>query len=397
MKGMDEWKIEWPDAKKVQTHKVQTNSPVKVAASLCKNRITDDVGANYHMFFNSVRAISDIIQMGGLRPEDCRIICSTGNNNQDKLPAGFKIASTTDPVKPINFYTSTCFEGCDIYDPNGYTFIICDPNRPNTLLDISTSMLQICGRIRESKYKGHMALIYNTTRYEDADTLEAYKERVKEEVQKAERNVMAMNMMDEEFRKQIMAKIKEFDAPFIAEIDGEIIVNKDLINLDIVSYKIIHGMYDTQFNLDSELQKNDLEIVQNIYTDGRFINLMSTVKMSFRDCCDQYASLKPAPGTYSLSEDARLVRLRNLCPEACEAVDKIGIEEIRKMKYHKQNIHRKLVSADGRPQDLKIKRELDMRFNKFEAYSIPIIKTILGEIYADVGLDKRPVATDLNR
>ena len=67
------------------------------------------------------------------------------------------------------------------------------------------------------------------------------------------------------------------------------------------------------------------------------------------------------------------------------------------MKYHKQNIHRKLVSADGRPQDLKIKRDLDLRFNKFEAYSIPTIKIVLGEIYSDVGLSKTPVATDMDR
>lgn len=35
--------------------------------------------------------------------------------------------------------------------------------------------------------------------------------------------------------------------------------------------------------------------------------------------------------------------------------------------------------------------------NKFEAYTIPTIRKALGEIYGDVGLDKRPVATDLNR
>jgi hypothetical protein len=398
MKGLDEWKIVWPNAKKVQTHKVQTNSPVKIAAILCRNRIADGVGANYHMFFNSVRGISDVIQMASLKPEDCRIICSTGNKNQEKLPNGFTIGSTTDPPKPINFYTSTCFEGCDLKDPNGYTFIICDPNRPNSLLDISTSMLQICGRIRDSKYKGHMALIFNTTRYEDTDTLEAYKARVQAELKKAEHNAAGLNMMDKDFRKQIIKKIKEFDAPFIdVTEDDEIFVNKDMVNLDIVSYKIVHGIYDTQVNLDAELQKSDFDIVSSTYIDSRFIKLMSTEKMSFRECCEQYGAIKPLPGTYSLLEDPRLIRLRNLCPEACEAVDTLGLDEVRKMKFHRQNIHRKLVSSDHRPQDLKIKREVDLRLNKFEKYTIPEIKKVLLDIYADVGLDKRPVATDLER
>lgn len=108
-------------------HKIKAPSPLRVAADMCRNRIIDNTGANYHMFLNSVRGIIEIIQMVSLRPEDCRIICADKKDNEKILPTGFKIASTTDPVKTINFYTSTCFEGCDIMDRNSRTFIICDP------------------------------------------------------------------------------------------------------------------------------------------------------------------------------------------------------------------------------------------------------------------------------
>lgn len=171
------------------------------------NRILDGVGANYHIFMNSVKAISEVIQMAGLTPKNCRIICANTVANKGKLPSGFKISSTNDPVKTINFYTSTCFEGCDIMDTNGRTFIVCDPNRKNTLLDISTSMLQICGRIRNSEYKNDMVIIYNTTRYEKDDTLDAFEARVQEEISKAEKNALALNIMDEGLRNQILAKM----------------------------------------------------------------------------------------------------------------------------------------------------------------------------------------------
>lgn len=256
-------------------------------------------------------------------------------------------------------------------------------------------MLQISGRIRDSRYKGNMAIIYNMNRYEDTDSLEAYKKRVKEEMEKAERNAMGMNMMDEDFRKQIIAKIKEFDAPFISEKDGMIVVNKDLVNLDIVSYKIVHGLYKSQVSFDEELRKNNIEVTSDLHFDSNLVELMSVEQISFRDCCEQYNSIKQEKGLFQLNEDIRLVRLRNLCSEACQAVDKLGIDEIRKMNYHKQNIHRKLVKEATIPQQVKIKRELDLRLNKFEAYSIPTIKRILGEIYQDVGLGKKPVATDL--
>ena len=350
------------------------------------------------MFMNSVKGISEVIQLGGLKPEDCRVICSNKQANKEKLPEGFEISSPDDPVKTINFYTSTCFEGCDILDPNGRTFIICDPNRKNTLLDISTSMRQICGRIRNTRYKHDMTVIFNTTRYEDADTFEAYKARVEEEVRKADKNVKGLNEMDEDFRKQIIAKIKEFDAPFITvDENDQIIVDHDMVNLDLFSYKNIHEIFGTLDNFDAELERNNFSIVEQICADNQFVELMTTEKISFKDCCEEYDSIKSQQGIYVFNEDERLVRLRNLCPEACLAVDKLGIDEVRRMKFHKQNIHRKLISVSGVQQDVKIKRELDHRLNKFEAYSIPTIKKILREVYSDVGLDKKPVATDLKR
>lgn len=350
------------------------------------------------MFFNSVRGISNVISLAGLTPENTKVVCANNKDNQAKLPEGFKISSPNDPPKTINFYTSTCFEGCDIFDPIGRTFIICDPHRPNSLLDISTSMLQICGRIRDNEmYKDDMTIIFNTTRYEEEDTLEAYLARQKKDIEEADQIARALNEAPERFRNQLIARIKEFDAPFISEEEGKIIVDKNMINLDIVSYGIVHGLFKTQVNLDAGLYENGFNIVDSVRADSDFVDLMTTDRISFKDCCEKYAEIKPKPGTFSFLEDERLIRLRNLCPEACDAVDRIGIEEIRKMKYHKQNIHRRLVGEDGRPQDLKIKRELDLRFNKFEAYSIPDIKKILGEIYTDVGLDKTPVATDLSR
>ena len=124
---------------------------------------------------------------------------------------------------------------------------------------------------------------------------------------------------------------------------------------------------------------------------------MSTNRMSFKDCCEKYAENKQEQGIFFIGENEKLIRLRTLCPEACEAVDKLGIEEIRKMKYHKSNIRRKLTSLCGEAQEIKIKKELDRRIQKFTSYTIPQIKKILGEIYSDVNLNKKPMATDLNK
>ena len=56
-----------------------------------------------------------------------------------------------------------------------------------------------------------------------------------------------------------------------------------------------------------------------------------------------------------------------------------------------------MVSLWGVHQDVKIKLELDKRLSKWQPYTIPEIKRVLAEVYADVNLQKSPVATDLNR
>lgn len=362
---------------------------------LCKNRIADGIGANYHMFFNSVRGIVEVIQYAGLKPEDCRIICADNADNRKKLPEGFQIESTSTPVKTINFYTSTCFEGCDIYDEYGRTFIICDPYRPNTLIDIQTSMRQICGRIRKTKYEG-VAIIWNNTRHEDTDSFEAYESRLLKDRMDAEQNVNAINSMTSDLRKQWIANLEHFKLPLISAEDDMVYVDKYMINLLLASYKDTHQNFVTQTDFDAELTKNGFNVVEDLRTNRDFVGLMSIETISFKDCCEQYAEIKSMQGIFVFHEDERLVRLRNLNPEACDAVDKLGIDEVRRMKFHRQNIHRQLVKESTLPQKVKIKRELDRRLNKFEAYTIPTIRKTLGEIYGDVGLGKTPKATDLS-
>ena len=85
---------------------------------------------NLHIFVNSVEFIAKVIDLAKLTPEQVKVVCSVsgdnGENNQRKLGKDYPIGQPSDPVRKINFYTSTCFEGCDLYDENGVTFIVSD-------------------------------------------------------------------------------------------------------------------------------------------------------------------------------------------------------------------------------------------------------------------------------
>lgn len=134
-------------------------------AGICRNRLKGhDLGSNYHIFCNSVEGINRIKQAAELTEENTRVICSLSNQNLNKAKLhGFPISTTSDPVKQFNFYTSTAFEGCDIYDEKGRIFIVSDPYKAHTLPDISTSFIQIAGRIRNSIYGGEAVYLYGET------------------------------------------------------------------------------------------------------------------------------------------------------------------------------------------------------------------------------------------
>ena len=115
--------------------------------------LSGDISGNAYLFVNSLDFIKEIYKrMNTLDDANSKIIYS--KYNKTIMPV--ERSSVSDPIKKINFLTSTVFEGADIYDPDGRILIISDPSKANTLLDISTSIQQIAGRIRNSKYINQM-------------------------------------------------------------------------------------------------------------------------------------------------------------------------------------------------------------------------------------------------
>lgn len=145
--------------------------------------MNEKLTGNLHFFVNSVDFISKVLKRLKLNPELVKVVCSKNDknnkkkNNQEKLGKKYPIEESQDKAKRINFYTSTCFEGCDIFDEEGRTYIISDGNKAHTLLDISTLMIQICGRIRNSIYKDNIMHIFSKTRYNDSMTVEDYEQK----------------------------------------------------------------------------------------------------------------------------------------------------------------------------------------------------------------------------
>ncbi len=174
--------------------------PVDYVSHLCRQVIEQGRTGNLHFFVNSVEFIDKAIKKAGLTPEQVKIVCSDNIENSRKL-GGLPIETPSDPVKKVNFYTSTAFEGCDIYDKQGRIYIVSDASKAQTLIDISTLFIQICGRLRDSIYNTEITHIFSNTRYSEDLTLEEHTAKTRETLGKAVKLADDINGLPDDSRE----------------------------------------------------------------------------------------------------------------------------------------------------------------------------------------------------
>ena len=369
-------------------------------ASMCNARIKNGGDSNYHIFLNSVRGISKIIRQASLVPTDVRVICSKSENaekrNQCFLPEGFTIATATDPVKPINFYTSTCFEGQDIYDKNGRSFIVSDGFTQHTKIDISTSLIQICGRIRDSQYKGHVTQYYATSKYKDV-TLEEFTAAIDKNIREAQQVAEAMNNFPERYKNKMLEKLELLKEPYITVKDGQIAVDRNMANLDIVNYKIINGDYASYINMVHALKDSGF-IVAHAYetvADPVSVPKPNATKSKFKDAFEEYCNLKQSHSMFDIAARFRMERIEYDKPLVKEAYEKLGAEEVRKLKYKVTDIRRAITVKSRADESIKIVKLVNSKIQKQIPVPAKKVKEVLQDIYKDLGIEGAAKATDL--
>ena len=378
---------------------MRVQSPVVYMARLCKARANKGGDDNYHIFLNSVEGISRIIRLAGLRPEQCRIVCSLSENSKDKNKeklGEFKIETANDPVKMFNFYTSTCFEGQDIFDENGRTFIVSEPYKNHTKMDVMTSLLQICGRIRDSKYRTEINQIYSESEYKDV-SLEEYKASIQKNIEDADHDAELLNKLTQGCQAIIKGYVNK--APYLGIVDGKIVVDHNLANLEIVNYGIVNGQYASQCNMNLSLAQAGLNVTNDteaFKADEELEDISSIERTPFKEIFEEYAKLRANDGMYNLN-CFRKSRIEIEKPLVKEAYEVLGADKVREMNYHQSNIKRELTKRMHETLDTKIFLMLDDMLEWQVAIPKSEIKEILQEIYTELGLKQTAKATVLKK
>lgn len=183
LKDLDRITLNWPQSIPVQTELRNVFFTSKEIVKEINKSMQKDY--NLHIFINSINTIRSIIK--NISTKNFRTICSKIAGDTDNKSGGkLQVKSINSPVCKINFYTATAFEGVDIYDPIGKTIVVSDTNIAQSLIDISTLFIQICGRLRNSKYKDEVLFICNTTnhrylQFKTQNAFETYSNNIEKE------------------------------------------------------------------------------------------------------------------------------------------------------------------------------------------------------------------------
>ncbi|MCI5716890.1 MAG: hypothetical protein MR292_00675 [Alistipes sp.] len=278
------------------------------------------------------------------------------------------------------------------------TFIVSDGRKAHTLLDISTLFTQICGRIRNSRYKTQIIHVYSTTKYSKTVTLNEFIRATKKTLSEAEDYAAEINSLSEATRIKTLSKIPYINEQYVRIEDNRLVVDKNLANMDIVNFKISRHIYATYVNLTDELQRNGYKVAVRTYS--KVIEQLATkpkARITFQELFDEYCRLKTMTTPFFVLESpAELcTRIEQRNPLVKQAYDKLGVAKVQALKYHVGNIRRELVKILSIGDDYKIVKMINAEFQKQTPITKSKVKERLQNIYDALGLKRKAKSTDL--
>ena len=380
LKDIPVYNIEWESKREITVEAVKCDSVKSTIASIIEKFLNNEIEGNAHIFVNSVKFIATMIKYFDFEETQCRAIWSKNNKEYKNYCAGIPNSDTLSKPKKINFYTSTCFEGCDLYDENGKIFIVSDSSKAQTLLDISTSIRQIAGRIRNTKYD-KIYHLFSNTRYNTDLSYEEFKEYALNEAEEAKKYASRINSDAE-----LLKGTKSSEYVYLYKNENGFEFDKNLILIDIFNYKN-NNTYSLSVNMLNEYAKNNIKV--NLTSDDKKIKIASKT-ITWKEYVKRYCELKKSE--YYIGEELELIEEKY--PFIKAAYELFG-DTIVDMRI--DNVKRAVIAKDDKKNQsekiIYLLRTCD-GFKEGTFTTGKKIKEILQTIYDKAGFDKKATISD---
>jgi len=352
LESLDYTEVKW-STKEIKLHRKKTPNPfaavvkiiTKYKANNYQMKINGHISNEAYFFVNSVKSIKDIIDNAGLTQDEVKIICSTTDRNQHVLD-DFEIGNVHDPNKPFTFVTSKSFLGVDFYSDSGVIYVVSNVNRKNTLLDISTNIIQIAGRIRNinNPFKDTIFHIYNTGIQELSQ--QQFKDNIEKKIEDTNIQINVFNNKLEPKEKAAFLVRYELDIekdysyynPETNELEfNELKKLNEEFNYEVLFTIYNNGISIRQGYLDASFTLKGNQEYEKVEEDF----LATATSISYQSMLKQYVELI-SQKNLSSDDQYTLNSIDNLDPTIKQAVDILGTSRIRTLRYHKSKIANEL-------------------------------------------------------
>jgi len=363
---------------------------------LVKDKLDDKIFGNCHFFVNSVKFIASVLQKANIQPNDVKIVCANNPENARKL-RGYQIGKPADQPCKVNFYTSTCFEGCDIFDMQGKTYIVSNGKNPNTLYDISTLFVQIIGRIRDSEYKDEVVHIFSNSGYNGDVSYLDYKSIEEREYIISQTAVNEYNAQNKQLRKERILRWGKdhFMNRFIRLNEkDEFILDGNLLNKKLLDYKLKTEIYNKSSFLINAYRENGLNARFSTwkgYSDKLKANSASRIK--FKDAIEEYHELVTTQKFGNHRERLAIIKLKY--PYISDTYYKLGMERIKALNYNITLLKRELIKISDIPFAKKIIELMVQKIGYQNPVELDVAKRCLQEVYDILNISRIATASRL--
>ena len=430
LKTIPKAQMDWGKSKEIKIQYCYYKSKINdITATIALTYLCGRNSANAHFFINSVKSICVIVQKlinnGSIAPDKVNIICAKSKRNEsmisNKLGSSYKISSINSKAKKINFYTSTAFEGCDISDVNGQTYIIVDGSKDYTKIDISSTLSQIAGRIRDTIYPNAIELHYTGNIFFSGITEKEFSDTVKENLKNAQLDIDEFNLLrqDSSYRKLIL---KHNNNSYIIVENKQLVLNRTAWHNKMHNFSTLHKTYNIKFNqgiIDGPISNNSIDYIYTKIcpiTPIGFVNTKVTrSKPSFEKLVLEYENsleildskvnsskediFKAHISVYNVAgEEPNDLGVKpfydGLEPIIRESYKKLGHNKIKTLRYRKSEVKKELfIASNKHDNEVKIVKLLNLKEGDWD--SRKNFKEKLKKIYLDLDIESTAKATDL--
>ena len=398
--GVEQIDAVWENTDTLFVKLEQTNNPYVRAANFINNYkkdgfITINGEKSYEAFFfiNSVTDIAAILKYCNLSNDEVKIVCANNEENEAKL-SGYTISNSRSENKRFTFITSKSFEGADYFSETGLCFVVSNSRNKNTLLDISTDIYQIAGRIRtpENPFRNVLVHIFNTAGKRKLNlniSYEDFKLSIQSDTEGAKAIIKTLN---ENANAKKMAE-KMIKSEYIMKDDnGNYFFNDTLVKLDLMNFQIEKQIYSEGLKLIKSYNTNGI-----LTTDINWEKVENTInnaskKMPFKDAYLKYSELRKQ--SFDFGKQALEIAL--IQPLVVDAYNKLGDDKVRKLRYIKEAIKRELINLDNtKSQDEKVAEMIKQAIELPCQKTCPELITIIDKAYKTAGITKKAKAADI--